>query len=131
MNGGWGHCIQMPLKSLLDHGAKRDPCLIWSCETVPFLKRPDVESGGEEEMDGIGDELLICVWIAAKERCFSTIFNSAEKDFRGIRSQVWTAENRIICFKDGRDRLSVDGAQLVKDVNDAHASVPTLDRGVI
>ncbi len=59
MNGGWCHCIQTPLKGLLDHGAKRDPCLIWGREMVQFLEWPDVESGGEEETDGVGDELPI------------------------------------------------------------------------
>jgi hypothetical protein len=51
---------------------------------VPILERPYVESGGEEETDGIDDELPIRTWIAAKERCFSAFVNSAEKDFRGV-----------------------------------------------
>ncbi len=59
MTGGWGRRIQTPLKGLLDHGAKRNPCLIWGRETFPFLEWLDVESGGEEETDGIGDELPI------------------------------------------------------------------------
>jgi hypothetical protein len=98
----------MPLKSLLNHGAKHNPCLIQSHEMVPFLERPDVESGGEEETDGIGDELPIHIWIATKEHCFSTFFNSVEKDFRGVRCQVWAAEIRIDCFEDSRSRLSID-----------------------
>jgi hypothetical protein len=57
--GSWGHCIQMLLTGLLDHGAKHNPCMIWGRETVPFLKWPDVESGGKEETDGVGDELPI------------------------------------------------------------------------
>ncbi len=131
MTGGWGHCIQMPLKGRLDHGGKRDPCLIWGREMVPFLKRLDVESGGEKELDGVGDELPIRILIAAKEGCFSVFLNSVEKDLRGIGGQVGAAENRIAHFKDGRRRLAIDGAQLVQDVNDVHAGVPTLDRGVI
>jgi hypothetical protein len=98
---------------------------------VSFLKRQDVESGGEEATDGVGDELPICIWIAAKECCFSPFLNSVEKDFRGIRGQVGAAENRIICFKESRSRLAIDGAQLVQDVDDVHAGVPTLDHGVI
>ncbi len=121
----------MPLKGLLDHGAKRNPCLIWGCEMVPFPKRLYVESGGEEEKDGIGDELPICTWIAAKERCFSAFFNFAQNDLRGIRGQVGAAESHIVRFEDSMSRLAIDGAQLVQDVNDAHAGMPNLDCGVI
>ncbi len=69
--------------------------------------------------------------IAAEERCFSAFLNSAEKDFRGIRGQVGAVENRIICFEDGRSKLAIDGAQLVQDVNNAHAVMPTLDCGAV
>ncbi len=93
MTGGWGHCIQTMLKCLLDHGAKRNPCLIWGRQTVPFLERPDVQASGEEDPDGIGDEPPICVWIATEERCFSAFLNSAEEDFRCVRGQVGAAHH--------------------------------------
>jgi hypothetical protein len=57
MTSGWGHCIQMPSKDLLDHVAKHNPCLIWGHEMVPFLKRPDVETGGEEDTDDVASEV--------------------------------------------------------------------------
>jgi hypothetical protein len=31
-------CIQAPLKGLLDHGAKHNPCLVYQREAIPFLK---------------------------------------------------------------------------------------------
>jgi hypothetical protein len=85
MTGGWGRHIQTTLLCLLDHGAKWDPCLVWGRQTVPFLKRPDVQAGGEEEADGVGDELTIRIWIAAKERYFSAFLNSTEEYFRCVR----------------------------------------------
>ncbi len=81
MTGGWGRRIQTMLKCLLDHSAKRDPCLVLGRETVPFLERLDVQAGGEEEADGVGDELTIHIWIVAKEPCFRAL-----EDFRCIRS---------------------------------------------
>ncbi len=101
MTGGWGRCIQMLLKGLLDHAVKCNTCLIWGREMVPFLKWPDVEFSGEEETDGVGDELPIAIWI---------VLNSAEKDFRGVPGQVGAAENSLVCFKDGRSRLAIDDA---------------------
>ncbi len=115
----------------MDHGAKSNPCLVWGCQAIPFLERPDVESGGEEETDGIGDELPIRIWVATEERQFSAFLNLAEKDFMGVRGQVGAAENCIVCPKDGKSRLAVDCAQLVQDINDVHAGVPTLNIGVI
>jgi hypothetical protein len=84
MTASWGHRIKTTLKCLLDHGAKGNPCLVWGCQTVPFLKRSDVQAGGEEEADGVGDELTIRTWIAANERCFSAFLNSTEEDFRCV-----------------------------------------------
>ncbi len=76
-------------------------------------------------MYGVGDELRIHIWVLAKERCFCAFPNLAEKDFRGVHGQVGAAENGIICYEDSRSRLDIDRAQLVKDIDDAHASVPT------
>jgi hypothetical protein len=86
----------------INHGAKGNPCLVWGCEAIQFLKRPDIESGGDEETDGVGDELPIRLWVAAKERCFCAFLNSAEKDFGGVCGQVGALENCIVCFKGGQ-----------------------------
>jgi hypothetical protein len=91
----------------LDHGAESNPCLIWGSQAIPFLKWPDVESGGEEETDGVGDKLPIRIWVAAKEPCLCVFLNLAEKDLRGIRGQVGVLENSIVCLKDSWSRLAI------------------------
>jgi hypothetical protein len=121
----------MLLKSLLDHGAKSNPCMVWGGQVIPFLERSDVESGVVEEMDGVGDQLPIRIWVAAEERHLCAFLNLAKIDFGGVCGQVGAAENGIVCLKDGQSRLAVDHAQLIQDINDAHASMPTLNCGVI
>jgi hypothetical protein len=115
----------------LDHGAKSDPCLAWGGQTIPFLEWLDVKSGGEEETNGIGDKLPIRVWVAAEERHLCTFLNLVEKDFGGVRSQVGAVENSIVCLKDSWHWLVVDRAELIYNIYDAHAGMPTLNCGVI
>jgi hypothetical protein len=82
-------------------------------------------------MDGICHKLTIRVGVAAEEGCLSTFFDLAKEEFTSIGSQVRDVEHCVVCLNDCRCRLAIDGAQLVQDVNDSHAGVPTLDREVI
>jgi hypothetical protein len=82
-------------------------------------------------MDGIGNKLLICVWVAAKECHLCAFLNLAKKDFGGIYGQVGAAENGIVCLEDNQRRLAIDCAQLIQYIYDAHAGMPTLNCGII
>jgi hypothetical protein len=53
---------------------------------IPVLERPGIESGREEEMDGVRHKLPICVGVAAKDGCLDTFFDASEEDFRSIGS---------------------------------------------
>ncbi len=83
------------LKSLLNHGAQRHPCLAYRGQTIPFLEWPDVHAGGEEETDGVCDELPVGVRIVAQESRLSAFLNVMKEDFGGVSSQVGAAKH---CF---------------------------------
>jgi hypothetical protein len=119
------------LKSFLDYGSQRDPCLALRCQTIPFLERPDVLTSGEEETDGICDKLPVRVKIAAQESHLSAFFDAREKDFGGSGGQVGAAKHSVNYLKHGRSRLTVDCAELIRNINHTHAGVPTLNGGVV
>jgi hypothetical protein len=63
---GGGRCVGPALESLLDYGLQSNPCLGSKRQTISVLKWPGVESGHDEETDGVCHKLLIHVGVAAK-----------------------------------------------------------------
>ena len=74
---GGGRCIGPALESLLDYGLQSNPCLGSKRQTIPVFERPGVESGHEEETNGIHDKLPIHVGVAAKEGHLGKFFDRA------------------------------------------------------
>jgi hypothetical protein len=111
---GRGSRVKPSLESLLDHG---NSCLGFERQTIPVLKWPGVESGCEEETDGIHYKLLISVGAVAKEGHLSTFFDSLKEDFGIVSGQVRAAELCVIGFEDGGCGLAIDCAELIKNVD--------------
>ncbi len=65
-----GHCIQTMLEGFPDNGLQCNPCLGRPQELIPLFKGPCIETSGEEQRDGIGYKLPVCVGAAAQEGCF-------------------------------------------------------------
>ncbi len=82
-------------------------------QTIPVLEWPGIESGCEEETDGICHELPIRVGVAAKEGHLGAFFHAAEEDFRSIGGQVGAAEHCVVGLKYSRCRLAIDCAELL------------------
>ncbi len=55
-----------------------NPRLGRPCKAIPFLKRSCVEACHEEEMNRVGDELSIRVWVVAQEGHLGTFFDAAK-----------------------------------------------------
>jgi hypothetical protein len=118
-------------ESLLDQGAKRDPCLVYLRETIPFLKWLGVEASGEEQADCISDQLAICVRALPKEGRLSTFFNPSKIDFRSISHQIGATKHSVIFLEHGQSRLAEDHSQLIKNINHTHACTPILNGRVV
>jgi hypothetical protein len=101
------------LESLLYHGLQGDPCLGSKCQLIPILEWPGVESGREEETDGVHHNLPICVGVATKEGCLGAFFDAAEEDFRSIGSQVGAVEDCVIGLEYRWCGLTLDNAELI------------------
>ncbi len=93
---GGDRCIEPVLERLMDHGSQGNPCLGSEYQSIPILERPGVESGSEEEMDGIRHKLPIHVGVAAKEGCHGAFFDAVEEAFRSVGGQVWAAEHCVV-----------------------------------
>ncbi len=63
---GGGRCIGPALESLLDYGLQSNPCLGSKRQMSPVLKWLGIESGRDEETDGVCHKLLINVGVAAE-----------------------------------------------------------------
>ncbi len=110
---GGGHHVQPVLESLLYHGLQGNPCLGSEHQSIPVLKRPGIESGHEEETDGVCHKLPIHVGVVAKLGRLGAFFDAAEEDVRSVGSQVWAAEHCVVGLKYGRCGLAVDCAELI------------------
>jgi hypothetical protein len=113
MDSGGGCHIEPALERLLYHGLQDNPCLGCKHQAIPIFKQLGVESGGEEEMDGICHKLPIRVGVVAKEGPLGAFFNAAEEDFRSVGGQVGAMEHCVIGLKDGWCGLTVDHAELI------------------
>ncbi len=60
---GKGCCIEPTLEGILNHPTEFNPCLVGLKKLVPILKRTGVESCGEEQVDRVGDQLFVGVWV--------------------------------------------------------------------
>jgi hypothetical protein len=114
---GGGIHVKPLLESLLDHGLQGNPCLGSEHQTIPVLERLGVESGCEEETDGVRHKLPICLGVAVKEGCLGTFFNAAKEDFRSVSGQVRAVEHCVVGFKYGGCGLTEDCAKLIDNVN--------------
>ncbi len=128
---GGGSRVKPSLESLLDNGLQGAPCLGSKCQMIPVLKRLGVESCHEEETDGICYKLQIHVGVAVKEGRLSIFFDSAKEDFRSAGGWVRGVEYCVIGFEYGGCGLSVDCAELIKNIDHLHASMPSLYYQVI
>jgi hypothetical protein len=88
--------VEATLKRFLDKCPQRNPCLLHVSEAVPFLKRPLIQSSGEEEADRIIYQLVIGVRVVAHDHNFSAILDAPEENFGGICSRKLAAKSCIV-----------------------------------
>jgi hypothetical protein len=60
---------------------------------------------------------------------FSTIFNPAEQYFGGVGCQVWAAEDVIDRFKSKGSGLAINIVELIQNIFNPHARVPSTSVG--
>ncbi len=125
------HHIQAALKRFLDQRAKCDPGLGGWQQVIPFLGRPDVQAGSQEETDCIVDQLQIRVWVAAQKWNLGTIFDMPKKHFWCIGCQILATESSVIDFLHSRHGLAIDAGELIKNILNSHSCMPSTDAGII
>jgi hypothetical protein len=121
--------IQSLLERLLDHAAQLDICLVDVSKEIPRFKSLGIQSGIEEKMNHDEYQLLVSVWVLTQKGNLGAILNSTKQDLQCIGCQIRSSKNVVIGFKGGGCRLAIDVTQLVKDVQYAHACMPTPSGG--
>jgi hypothetical protein len=74
-------------------------------------------------MDDVCDKLLVGVRIPAQESCLCAFLDATEEDLGGVGSQVGATKHGVIHLNHGQSRLTVDCAELIKNINCMYARV--------